>query len=262
MLTTLLVSHEISLHHKSAFIIRYICDMLFNLILPSQIKTFHFIDGKKFKYFGIHKNLLLDHIYNHLKYYSKYYSGAEVVVDAGASFGTFSAMVHYLNPNCDIYSVEMDKTSFNLLEGNCTGIKKIHLFHNAVGDKNAQIGYYFNNLYPEGSQVGGRKEGQYKKVSQVTLDRLVELNHIRKISLLKIDTEGYEVHVLKGAHRTLSISDCVIIETDIFLPNLIRVLRVMAKHGFFLVYFGVVNYDQDRIGSLDLIFKKKTNAVS
>ena len=150
MLTTLLVSREFPSYRKAVFILRYIYDLFYNLTSSSQVKTFHFIDGKKFKYFGIHKNLLLDHIYNHLKYYSKYYTWAEVVVDVGASFGTFSTMVHYLNPNCDIYSVEMDRTSFDLLKDNCTGIDKIHLFHNAVGDKNIQIGYYFNSSYPEG----------------------------------------------------------------------------------------------------------------
>ena len=48
-----------------------------------------------------------------------------------------------------------------------------------------------------------------------TIDEFCQKENIEKIDLLKIDTEGHEEHVLKGAYKTLKkIIDVIYVEVS------------------------------------------------
>jgi hypothetical protein len=65
----------------------------------------------------------------------------------------------------------------------------------------------FNYLSPRFNME--KEEGKYVEVNANTLDNLVEQNGIRpeNVNWIKIDVEGAEYEVLRGAHNVLSNSN-------------------------------------------------------
>ncbi len=249
-----------SLWARFAFTARYFFDFVCVVLCGSQPRKVHFLNGRRFLYLGGHINLLLDHIAEHIRSYRHHYQTAETVLDVGASFGTFALMVNYYNPKARVFSFEPSYESFELLSKNCDKVNHVALFNNAVGEKESEVRFKFEKDYPEGSRVseGAGGDGEYS-VKQISLDQFVSERGIAKIDLLKIDTEGYELNVLKGAEKTLPLTDKIIIETDNEVHHLARLLEQMGEKGFKLINFGSINFDhkEQEIGSLDLIFKKK-----
>jgi FkbM family methyltransferase len=99
-------------------------------------------------------------------------------------------------------------------------------------------------------------DGSTETVTMVTLDQVIRDSN--GYDTLRIDTQGYELEVLKGAERTLEQIDRV--ELEIHRPNvyegagtLNQIKSFLAKRGFELVAF-------DEEGSDDLgdaVFERK-----
>lgn len=51
-----------------------------------------------------------------------------------------------------------------------------------------------------------------KKIKVIKLDTFCLKNHIKKIDILKIDVEGFELQVLIGANKILANTNYIIIE--------------------------------------------------
>lgn len=249
-------SSELKFGDKYFFLLTYIPKIIFYKASRNYKKSVKLLGGRKFRYFGDHLNLPLDHLIGHLNSYLKYYKGSKIIFDVGASFGLFSLYVKYFNPKAKIYSFEPAVKVYNFAQKNLRGIKDVSLFNVAISDRESEVLFKTDNRYPEGSRIVNYKGKNVRKTKQIRLDDFVKNNQISEISLLKIDTEGYELKVLKGAKNTLKITEKIIIETDISDNNsLIKILKLLT--GFRLENFGDINRDGNKIGSIDLIFVKK-----
>ncbi|HQX53391.1 MAG TPA: FkbM family methyltransferase [Planctomycetaceae bacterium] len=79
-------------------------------------------------------------------------------------------------------------------------------------------------------------------VSCVTLNSLVEEHGIARIAVMKIDVEGFEMHVLQGATEILNRVDSIYIEVlehtlQKFGSNSAAVVSLLQSHGFRCFYF-------------------------
>ena len=70
-----------------------------------------------------------------------------------------------------------------------------------------------------------------KKVDMITLESFCRKNKIKKIELLKIDTEGYELNVLKGLKNHLNKVDVILFEHH-FDSSLIKNYKFSDIHNF------------------------------
>lgn len=256
-----LINVRISFFVKIKFIIIYFIDLVKIIILNPRIKETHFLTGHSFFYSGKHINLLLNNISLHLNNYSKYYINAHVIIDVGASFGTFPLMIKYLNSKAKVYCFEPSKESFELLSENVKNLKGVYLFNKAIGNVIKKVLFNYIPSFPEGSSIkkGSKNLNNQYLVNQTTLDNFIKNQGLKKISLLKVDTEGYEQYVLDGGKKTLSITDYLIIEVDVLsIGNMANILNVLEKLNFVFINIGVINKNFDNtIGSLDLIFRNK-----
>lgn len=111
-----------------------------------------------------------------------FYSGKMTVIDVGSASGEYSAFV----PSATVYSFDGRQ---NYL----------------ISDSDGMRTFYVRTGTPELSSVNrleylDSKYGPVKKIEMPTksLKTVINENGIKHISLLKIDTEGHELHVLKG----------------------------------------------------------------
>ena len=133
-----------------------------------------------------------------------------IVIDIGAQSGSFTLLAKY-HPTSQWYAFECDNTNFRLLKDNLS----INNIHNCsahllgISDKKSNEilrrdpnHFGFHTL---GTNVQRFKEDRASNiiVSTIDLDSFVNENNIPYISFIKIDTEGCELNILKGAKNTI-----------------------------------------------------------
>jgi len=137
-----------------------------------------------------------------------------ILVDVGANIGGYIKEVLDINPNGSIYGFEPHPKTFTKLENNIRGFlcSSISVFNIGLSAKKEKL-YLYDHGHDDGSahasihmgvieEIHGSQSVRYE-VEVSTLDDFVATNNIKKIDLLKIDTEGNELNVLLGATESL-----------------------------------------------------------
>lgn len=183
-----------------------------------------------------------------------------VILDVGAHCGMHTIPYAFMNKNVEIYSFEPQTRMFDLLEWNVEANKfrnRVHIYRAAIGHKlgyvelaqtvsdgpNAGIPYEYgtNNLFNLGGLslgIGG------ERVPMITIDSL----ELKACDFIKIDVEGFEPMVLKGAETTIDRYHPVII----YEYNHKKVTDEMRS------FFGS---DIDTIPACDLFLKSKGYSI-
>ena len=159
--------------------------------------------------------------------YSKYYNKKNnklIIFDVGANTGQSIKRFNNEFNLKEIHCFEPNVPAFEKLKK--IKLKNIFLNNLALGDKEKI--QTFNN-YPKTSSSSfyriDKKSSIYEmnkgfyssNVKIITLDKYIEDSKIDKINILKIDTQGFEVSVLKGAINAVKDKRIDFIETEINL---------------------------------------------
>jgi FkbM family methyltransferase len=138
--------------------------------------------------------------------------GEGVVFDVGANQGDWAAEVLQRHPNVEVHCFEPGDTAFSRLRAR--QLDRCRLNRLAVGDQIGQVTLRRNGLDDVSSlyaveDIGAHFPGHdgsaaAQVVAITTVDEYCAARGIDRIRLLKIDTEGHEMAVLKGAERMLS----------------------------------------------------------
>jgi FkbM family methyltransferase len=143
----------------------------------------------------------------------------DTVIDVGAHKGEFLSYVLKMKNIKRIYCFEPQIEINQALVKKFKNIKKIKIFNLALDKKISKKYIYINKLSSTSSLQTFNKKSLYLKFKNFLLG--AKLNYIKKYKirtntidnifnninlskcLLKIDTEGYEINVLKGSQKTL-----------------------------------------------------------
>lgn len=100
------------------------------------------------------------------------------------------------------------------------------------------------------------------------LDTLLKKHALPGAYILKVDVEGAEMDVLRGAEDTLKSTDAVIIEAPIILrkegaSTFGEIVSFLDRHGFTVFDIAEMSYHQKNgfLNLLNLIFIRKDNAL-
>ncbi len=131
-------------------------------------------------------------------------------IDVGAHYGYFTLLAAKLVGNTgQIHSFEAASTTFAMLKQNSSNKENISYYHKAVADKKGSITFYeFPNLYSEYNSIDVKQfenNPWFSKLApqEISVDT-IDLSSFfdqEKLSpkLIKIDVEGAEFKVIKGA---------------------------------------------------------------
>jgi FkbM family methyltransferase len=157
------------------------------------------------------------------------------VFDVGANIGVFTVL--QATHGANVYAFEPNPDSYSRLSRNVTLNRladHVHLFASALGDEPGMGTMQVERGGTTGGVVVPAKErasGPGAQVTITTLDRIVPSLHVSRIDLLKIDAEGSEVAVLRGADRTLATVQRVIVEYH-SRDLLQSVEEILVRNGF------------------------------
>lgn len=137
---------------------------------------------------------------------------SDTVIDIGANFGYFSLLASSLVTETGrVIALEPEEDNFRFLTRNIAqnNSSNIRAFNIAAGDSKTEAdlfidplndgGHSLSGISPESSQQIGSGDILKSKVQVDTLDSLLEAEKITAIKIIKIDTEGWEFHVISGA---------------------------------------------------------------
>jgi len=130
---------------------------------------------------------------------------SEVIIDVGANVGKYSILSSKSNPNAKVFAVEPEKENFEVLEKNkkLNNCKNLKLIKVALNDKNQKVKLYKAEINKGGHSLKHSSNSQNFEIVDGEKFDDVFSNKIQRIDLLKIDAEGAELEILKGAQNFL-----------------------------------------------------------
>jgi len=129
--------------------------------------------------------------------------------DIGANIGQTAKKMSSYFPASTIYCFEPVEQTYQLLSDNVKDSPDIKAFNFAFGAEKSEMEIFlfqnsqWNSLSAPVSERAKKNGGLSEFIKVNTVDDFVRQHNIQKIDILKSDTEGYEMEVLKGAHHCL-----------------------------------------------------------
>lgn len=164
----------------------------------------------------------------------------DAIVDIGANIGQFAFMIHSVLPNLSVYSFEPDPKCFAELQGTFNDHEiPGKCFPYAIS---ATEGDVVLNLYEASANNSllardGEVANNHVSVSSKSLDKIsIEFGRVKN-AFLKIDVQGAELHVLRGAREFLSNCKFVLVEVSLsgaYAGNALieEVFLMLRNYGF------------------------------
>lgn len=174
-----------------------------DLIIPLPLKSpkAYFIRVRDEIELDIFREVCIKDHYN----FSQLKSGM-VVVDIGAHIGTFTLSASLkVGKEGKVIAIEPENGNFNQLNKNLilNKIENVVPVNIGISDSNGEKDFFITSNY-----VGHSLSPHWPFINKIrikvkTLDTLLKELNINKIDMLKIDVEGAELEILKGAKETL-----------------------------------------------------------
>src|SRR5919106_2165544 len=173
------------------------------------------VNKDDFKIMTIHEDDIIEHFTP---------KQGDIVVDIGAHIGLYTIIASKrVGANGKVVAIEANPGNFEMLNRNIkvNQLTNIISLNNAVYSKETKL-----KLYLPGEELGhttyntvmsdrAKNEDKFVEVSANTLDYLLQLKEITDVNWVKIDVEGAEFEVLKGAHDLLLNSRNIVILMEV-----------------------------------------------
>jgi FkbM family methyltransferase len=179
------------------------------------------------------------------KIMAKYHARRErfVGIDVGAYIGVVSlAMAQGLKQLDQIFAFEPSRTNFERLSANIElnhHQNRIFAHHNAVSDRSGEKAMLKLMANP-GTNYLATEDGPepHDVVTTVSLAEFCRQSNIKQIDLLKVDTEGNDLKVLKGAGELLEKSDIhyIFLECQQRGEEFQQTLQLLEGRGYEVFY--------------------------
>ncbi len=176
-----------------------------------------------------------------------------IVLDIGAHKGEFLNHIKKIKSIRKVYSLEPQKKIFNELLKEIDN-KKFFAYNIAISNNNGKQKMQINDFsmtstlsklnekskyYKIKNLIIGNKKKKFEFIKTEKLDFFAKKRKIKNIDLLKIDTEGHELNVVKSGLKTLKNTKYILVEfrqNDLYLNYSSSLLhKMITKNNFELV---------------------------
>ncbi|MFA5976140.1 MAG: FkbM family methyltransferase [Elusimicrobiota bacterium] len=199
-----------------------------------------------------------------------------LLLDVGASSGLFADEAWTYWPEMAVHCFEPDAECVQVLQDRARRDPRLTVTRTLVGAREVSSQSYFyqlggSTLFKEHSsadpQVPATAIGPVRSCRMITLDGYCQERRISP-DFLKIDVQGYELEVLRGAERILPGIEVILSEVnhiDVYegVPLAAELIAWLAQHGYAL--HDVCNFMRRPLDSAlwqsDMIFVKQTSPL-
>lgn len=188
------------------------------------------------------------------------------IIDVGVAYGTPEIYQAFSFTEYKYLLIEADPRFKAKLEKLKLKHPKNIIFENCFcGESDNVINFNLNNNGRSSSRYSDKGNSEVIKVPMHTLDSISRKYNIKSSILLKIDVEGAEIDVLRGATETLKNCDVIILESWINPGRGVKtqstfdqVIDFMSRNGFVVFdFFGGHSYKTGVLKMVDLVFVRQ-----
>jgi len=189
-----------------------------------------------------------------------------LILDVGANTGQSVERFRSTFPKAVIHSFEPSPSVFQTLTHNTAGLSNVHLWNCALGASTTSLDLLENSMSEWTSFLppGGSAWGQVVRKTVVpvrTLDDFCLEHSIERVDILKSDTQGYDMEVLKGARGMFARNAvvciyCELIFSELYagMPSFGDVCNFLDQSGFVLVSLYDIAYENGLAAWTDGLF--------
>ena len=196
-----------------------------------------------------------------------------VVFDLGARNGWFFSCWKAFCSNAVVHAFEPDQAAYKRLVNRFSNDENVVLIDKGVGESESVETFYHladsevsssflqhdPSVWEEIKYQTG--DVQERQLQVTTLDSYCQENTVDSIYLLKIDIQGYELRALKGASKTLKVTDYVFVESAIKplykgAASFTQVHEFMVAQGFHLMNFRAWHRGNNVLMETDMLFRR------
>lgn len=189
-----------------------------------------------------------------------------VIFDVGANVGHFISELLRDFPSPTIHAFEPSPSTYSLLKERWAPYPNIFLNELALGSRpenrvliESSLSDMTSLLEP-GTQCWGEVLAR-RSVAVSTIDSYAERAGVHRINLLKIDTQGFDLEVMRGGKEMLRRRAIEFVFVEITFADLYsgqatlpQVFEFLIGNGFSLVAFYGMNFVEDKAGWTDALF--------
>jgi FkbM family methyltransferase len=190
-----------------------------------------------------------------------------LIFDVGANLGQTITEFQARFDAPRIHAFEPGRVAFGALKRNFGADKNVTLSNVALGARAETRIFLEHKRHNMSSFLEPGPEiqdtiSERHPVEILTVDDYCDAHEIEKIDILKSDTQGFDLDVLKGAHRTIDrggvrLAFLEINFSELYkdLPPIDEIFRFFRQHHFSLVAFYRLYYDNNQISWTDALFR-------
>src|SRR5712691_12575705 len=172
---------------------------------------------------------------------------APIILDVGANVGQSVKRFKTVFPSSVIHSFEPSRETFAVLKQNLAHEENVFAWPCALGSSVGEQLFQENiesdmSSFLELSKAGWGEVKKQEKVAVTTVDQFLAERSITTVDILKSDTQGYELEVLKGAEQAMRQNRIGLIYFEFIfaemyrnLPPFDEVYRHLVDRDFLLV---------------------------
>ena len=195
------------------------------------------------------------------------------IIDVGAYVGEWSMLAHGIFPQASILMIEAQQSK----ESKLSAISRAHprrIQHRIAllgPEMRENVVFHECEAAPTASSVLTSRESlDFHEVRRrmETLDSVLESAGLGKPDFLKLDVQGYELEVLKGAPKTLATAEVILLEVSTLemyegAPLFHSVIAFMHDHAFRVFDIPTLMrvHGEDTLVQVDAIFVKETSPL-
>lgn len=197
-----------------------------DLIVIERDKARFAVNRSDYMQWHLWSNLVEDN----WKHCSRYYRNGSAIIDVGANIGAFSLKIashlkERMGSTGKVIAVEPNpnivKTLRSQIDLNPAIANRIEIWDEALGDYEGVTYFQVDQSNTGGGKVSSERSDHTISVAVAKLDDLISQRNVREVGILKIDVEGFEQEVLRGASAVLERDRPVLYleVTDVWLKS-------------------------------------------
>jgi FkbM family methyltransferase len=225
-----LISIFVRKFHKCNFSTNYLSVLLENCIGSIRGHNQKFSYNKNENIFSIYEEGRERKFFNKIRGFSLYRNGIknrgkfifssyclqnitfntnDVIIDCGANYGDLILELEKFIKPSNYIAIEPNPSDFEILKFNANNSI---LINKALGNSNGVLPFYVSTERGDSSLIEPKHFDKVIDVQVVRLDTLMQDLNLNKIKLLKIEAEGYEPEILKGAGEMLERCEYIAVD--------------------------------------------------
>ena len=206
-------------------------------------------------------------MFDRLAFWKEKGMNVKVIYDIGAHHGTWAREILKVFPDATLHAFE---ATMEFAE------KMSDLSANMVllGDQNKEVGFFKNmigihtgnSIYLEKTIYFTPQTAIIQLMNMVRLEDYMREHILPVPDLIKLDTQGSEIDILKGAPNLLGVVKYIVIETSLHTynegsPMIEEVIIFMRSHGYDLIDMVEFHRINGFLSQVDVLFAHSTTGL-